>query len=106
MSSSRRGGYVFGEESSKKNTIYKRREPCLAGGEGLAVEGWFDRGKGTSPLKHGGTEGGGMLAGGGSGMHGQPEDPRRVGCKATGLACHSSTCRKPASSCPCAAVDA
>ena len=79
MSSSRRGGYVFGEESSKKNTIYKRREPCLAGGEGLAVEGWFDRGKGTSPLKHGGTEGGGMLAGGGSGMHGQREDPRRVG---------------------------
>ena len=72
MSSSRRGGYVFGEESSKKNTIYKRREPCLAGGEGLAVEGWFGREEGTSPLKHGGTEGG-------PGMHGQRDDPHRVG---------------------------
>ena len=71
---------MFSAKKVQEKLLFTRGgSPVWQGGEGLAVEGWFDRGKGTSPLKHGGTEGGGMLAGGGSGMHGQREDPRQVG---------------------------
>ena len=79
MSSSRRGGVFSARKVPKKITILQRDGALFGRGEGLAVEAWFGREEGTSPLKHGWTEGGGMLAGGGSGMHGQREDPRRVG---------------------------